>query len=505
MSVGRFALVLHGRLGSWLMSASELPEEQRKINTSTRPRDVRNRQLSTPAAVQAFAAFTHHSLWQHVVMANRAQGARVRVVIHSWSPEVGATLDRLYQPAASLHEPAHPELDKVASQHLSMRRALALLHGLSGSADDLIMVARLDLLLYTDIPFVSLLASGRRTVKPSAELWPPALGSSPATSDLLYLPHTCVPSRLKLPGKLAVAEQAVLRRTCSGRAARGASIGRRMLPTQLTRYRPGALHSMQLADDFTLFVLDYFFIGTPRVAASFATLSSDGPTGEQIRHRFERGTVARRARVPQWSHLYWAHHVTETLVPAGVRLRFALLHEVDFQLARHWRYAVDCTVAAATTAVEAAEAAGQQAVQPWQQPRSLLHGSSDAVGRVRGGDEAWAAYMNVSRLAKELRGAGDAALAASALAEQCPRPLATGTQVLCPWYSNACAARHADLLQAAESAGRFLSTADLPARQLLGAERCHSTLCESYEGTARRRSTRRRPSPMMIGRDGNLA
>ena len=114
--------------------------------------------LSSPAAIGAFAAFTHNGLWQHVVLPARAAGAAVRVVIHSWSPEIGATLDKLYRPAASEHEPPHAELDKVASQHRSMHRALELLDGLHGPRDTLIMVARLDMLFFTDVPLVAIAA-----------------------------------------------------------------------------------------------------------------------------------------------------------------------------------------------------------------------------------------------------------------------------------------------------------------------------------------------------------
>ena len=91
------ALVLHGRIGSWLVSATELPGAQRNLSSYRDAREAKAAAkfelTSRLAAVRAFAAFTHSSLWQHVVVANRNAGASVRVVIHSWSPEVGDVLD----------------------------------------------------------------------------------------------------------------------------------------------------------------------------------------------------------------------------------------------------------------------------------------------------------------------------------------------------------------------------------------------------------------------------
>ena len=126
-----------------------------------------------------------------------------------------------------------------------------------------------------------------------------------------------------------------------------------MLPAQLTRYQPGAIHSLDAQSDFTLFVLDYFFIATPAVARTFAALASSEPLwwretpaqwppqgladlSRRIRRRF------RGRSFPQWAHLYWAEHTVNTLASSGVQLRFLLVHEVDFSLARFWRFGRDC-------------------------------------------------------------------------------------------------------------------------------------------------------------------
>ena len=58
---------------------------------------------------------------EHVVEANQRAGTEVGIYVHSWSPEAGTLLDALLSPNASSHEP-WPLLDKVRSQHLSLKR-----------------------------------------------------------------------------------------------------------------------------------------------------------------------------------------------------------------------------------------------------------------------------------------------------------------------------------------------------------------------------------------------
>ena len=77
-----------------------------------------------------------------------------------------------------------------------------------------------------------------------------------------------------------------------------------------------------------MYVLDYFFVGSVAVARSFASIA-DGRARyrEEIRARLGRGA-------PQWSHVYWAHHIRSRLAPSGVAPRWlGMLHEVDFTLA----------------------------------------------------------------------------------------------------------------------------------------------------------------------------
>ena len=498
------SLVLHGRIGSWLVSATELPGAQRNMSSYRDRREAKAAAkyelTSRLSALRAFAGFTHNSLWEHVVMANRRAGAEVRIVIHSWSPEAGDVLDALYQPAASRHEPP-PEIDKVASQHTSMARAFALLDQIRAKSDDLVMVARLDLLLYRDVPLAELararassVASATATHGRASSFGSPAMQKTAVgPGDVLYLPHTCVPSRMRLPPERWSVESRVLRRTCSGGSGteRGTPTGRRMLPAQLTRYQPGAIHSLDAQSDFTLFVLDYFFIATPAVARSFAALASSEPLwwretpaqwppqgladlSRRIRRRF------RGRSFPQWAHLYWAEHTVNTLASSGVQLRFLLVHEVDFSLARFWRFGRDCV-----TPVRRRGGGGGGSVGD--------SGGADRDGME--GDEAWQAFQNVTELARSLRGEGARFLGASPLAEQCPRELESGSHVFCPWFSRACAHQAAGTLAAAETAGRFQASARLPPRQLLGAERCVTPSCLSYEGTARKGKPKRSRTP----------
>lgn len=102
------------------------------------------------------------------------------------------------------------------------------------------------------------------------------------------------------------------------------------------------------------------------------------------------------------------------------------------------------------------------------------------------GDGVWQVFANVSEFARQLRGQGEHALAASHLVNQCPPQLMAGLQVLCPWFSRACASSQTPTLAMAEDAGRFASGAQLPPRQLMGAERCTTPTCLGYVGTARK-------------------
>ena len=107
-------------------------------------------------------------------------------------------------------------------------------------------------------------------------------------------------------------------------------------------------------------------------------------------------------------------------------------------------------------------------------------------------DEAFAAFDNVTASARGLRASGRRALQGSPLTEQCPLSLESGTHILCPWFSKACASGARSTLRHAETAGKFQTEAGLSPRQLMGAERCVTQACLKHSGTARkpRRSDR---------------
>ena len=441
------ALVLHGRLGSWKRSASELKPDM----TATGRRD-REHALSER---RSFAHFTHDSLWRHFVLANRMRGVDVRVAIHLWEPELADTFKHLFRPDASQFEAALPQLSKVESQHLSLKRALALLSALSAPPVEHVFVTRPDLLLFDDL-LLSL---------------PPPAGISPrsrnASAGVLWLPHHCVPLRLRLSSALNRAHSRAMSAACSGSDRPGAPQGERVQPPQFSRISPPSIRDISHADDFALYVLDHFFVASLEVAHSFAA----------IYNRFKEYSSAIRARFggrrfPVWSHLFWAQHITVVLAARGVRVRF--LQHVETTLARFWRYGFACRVRSTAglprredrIAVDAVSALVRADIGPDPFPRSVgFGGGGGGGGGIVGEPARWM------------------------LSSQCPHALwrAHDAAVRCPWYAAACGQRwHERTLRMGATAGSFQAQSGLPPRQLLGAERCRSAVCMAHNGTARR-------------------
>ena len=167
------ALVLHGKIGLWTLRSSDVPAGDLRScggsfckpnplqanamvappKTPVRASNVSLWQLERwPHSLRiGFARFASRSILRHVVDPNRARGVRVDVFLHSWHPEIGRDLDALYAPAASQHDPVQ-RLNRVASQHLSMKRGLALA-STHPHPHDLVMVARYDLLFFSDLLF----------------------------------------------------------------------------------------------------------------------------------------------------------------------------------------------------------------------------------------------------------------------------------------------------------------------------------------------------------------
>lgn len=182
------ALVLHGKIGLWTLRSSDVPAGDLRSTryscgrslckpnplqanamvappkTPVRASNVSLWQLERwPHSLRiGFARFASRSILRHVVDPNRARGVRIDVFLHSWHPEIGRDLDALYAPAASQHEPVQP-IHKVASQHLSMKRGLALA-ATHPQRHDLVMVARYDLLFFSELLFGAPPSSSRHRI-----------------------------------------------------------------------------------------------------------------------------------------------------------------------------------------------------------------------------------------------------------------------------------------------------------------------------------------------------
>ena len=128
------AFVMHGRLAGWqpTWTAQQTGWDLTGVPDST---------------LKGFVRFLHGVTWKRIIEPNRRAGIKLDIYIHSWNPELGPLLDELYQPTRSKHEPVHPRLHRVASQHLSIKTALQLAEA---ETHELVLVARHDVLWYSD-------------------------------------------------------------------------------------------------------------------------------------------------------------------------------------------------------------------------------------------------------------------------------------------------------------------------------------------------------------------
>ena len=165
------ALALHGRLAGWQPTWVTDPMNRSRVyraallgQVEPHPWDV-----EPHSTLGGFAQFVHSTIWDRIVVANRRAGFQLDVYMHSWNPELGPLLDRLYQPKRSRHEPIRLGLQKVASQHLSLKTVLELC---AGEVHEHVLVMRHDVIWYEDFVLANL---------SSAPLW---------------LPHWCLTPRL---------------------------------------------------------------------------------------------------------------------------------------------------------------------------------------------------------------------------------------------------------------------------------------------------------------------
>ena len=129
-----------------------------------------------------------------------------------------------------------------------------------------------------------------------------------------------------------------------------------------------------------------------------------------------------------------------------------LQHEIDFTLARFWRYGNDCIVRTPAGARESS---------------------------------AFTAATNL--IATDL--GFNATMEQDVLGRQCPPRFLRGELLSCAWYSHVCGKQwHARLLAMGQAAGELQRDAQLPPRTLLYSESCLSSACIAHRGTARRRT-----------------
>mmetsp|Transcript_55549 Transcript_55549/g.92005 ORF Transcript_55549/g.92005 Transcript_55549/m.92005 type:complete len:484 (-) Transcript_55549:178-1629(-) len=315
------AVLLHGRLGLWSASATDIQRHSDAVVSRNIPKGML-RQMSplqraqlahsydiTPGSTMSgFVRFAHASIWRHVVLANRAAGLMVAVFLHSWHPELTDLLDTLYEAEASRHDVFLPELSPLRSQHLSLARGMQLVARGEKARKQLfklVFVGRYDLLFLADLVLAPML--------------------TPLSKVTLALPHWCKVARVN------ASEQRVLAASCG---------------YDLRRWRPKAHFSGSgyverqptgIWGDVVLgTVLDWWFVGSSAVAASFGEL-------HQKIDLYQKQMRATYPSVPEVAHYYWAHHIRV----ANLTVRHVLWEGIDFTLARNWWIAISCHAPAA--------------------------------------------------------------------------------------------------------------------------------------------------------------
>ena len=390
------ALCLHGKVSS-AASASHL---ESRPECKSDPLFMYNRSLD------AHTRLAHQSHQRYIISVNQAAGVEVGVFLHSWTPEAAPLLEELYKPSAARHEPPLAELDKVQSQHLSLKRCVALVPRRFA----LVLVSRYDMVFLSPVLSRQLPGLGGGG------------GDGGAAPPRLWLPQACQ----TVHGTSAAVVEAA-RGACGCAEVSAAPGGKRRSPcaaqrdvgrgqlssapymsrdVRISPPRVSALLASSKANHL-LWVLDYFFVATRQAAASFGLISSRAQAYEREIRAMSAGPVASGRpglaspgfKLPRWSHFFWAVHVHRAFGPAEVRW-LPLLNLQDFVLGRRWWQGATCRVPVAPASRPLlAQAARERAPPP----------------------STW--ILNGSR---------------SPLAEQCPPALRGGAEVLCAWNHPAC-------------------------------------------------------------------
>ena len=311
------ALCLHGQVSSW--------RGRKKLIAAEDTADVLNRSRRSLVRLAA------DSLLRNVVDFGRREGTPIDVFIHSWNPELGELLDELYQPQTSRHEPVLRNLTRLATAHfhlLSRHFSLRAVVQMVPATVSLVMVARLDLLLYEPISLPALLRESRG--RPS--LW------LPQKCQPRYGRHSFVGTRYGVPAH----EESRMHESC-GCVRVGDCLGGRghLLESpsldgmQMRGYPPPLSHS--------LYVLDWWLVATREVAGTFGDIyDGHDQYARELAARMRAANATPRQHLWPSAHFFWAHHVTNIL-PSNVAVHFGpLLSGRDFTLARNARFGRDC-------------------------------------------------------------------------------------------------------------------------------------------------------------------
>ena len=280
------ALALHGRLAGWQPTWAAY---------QTKPGRGSNWDIEPHSTLGGFARFVHSTIWERIVVANRRAGLQLDVYIHSWNPEIGPLLDRLYRPNRSRHDPIRIGLDKVASQHLSIKRVLEL------CADEVhahVLVMRQDVIWYEDFVLTNL---------SSAPLW---------------LPHWCLSAQLTpqlgqrlrpacaaeqhgylgesfMANEKPIASSPQLHMTWFGRAPlRHSAVDQHYIV--LDWWRGGSLTPPPSPHPTSTRapILRRWFVATPAVARTFGAIYDEFEA-------YRRGVLA-VGPFSLWTHVFWA-------------------------------------------------------------------------------------------------------------------------------------------------------------------------------------------------------
>lgn len=308
------AVVFHGRIQAWQAGYVDGKHGSYTGRAASKAVDV-----SPDSTLIGMLTLLSGSFSQHVMHPAKMAGLQVDVFIHSWHPRLQATFERLYHPRAHQHDELRIDLRPVASQHLSMRRALDLASK-SAVQHDLFFVSRHDVYFYAELPLRHMVAQPKSM--PRVRLW---------------LPHLCLAKPLfvnSLEGRAAM-------KTCAGHDggyAHGASSKHHLWarawsigpPLGSEMVRPALRPALRAnaSEDLSAIVQDWWFAGTAEVAAAFALIA------ELHREYLRRLRVRLGVDVNDWSHFHWAHVIRDELQLRTEEVRFALHVREDFNLLR---------------------------------------------------------------------------------------------------------------------------------------------------------------------------